>query len=392
MQETIEQALSKPGALLYLTVIGVNLILMILARPIIEKLAAKRNQRQFDFHVNVLRVLNLAILTAVCYYAYFVNADASGQEAGTGNTNIGLRIIAILVVLYLAYLAANTGSYLTRRRFGKIGGTPDEPQVSDTYHSRMLTILLSTFIAIVALIWVIRLAGFSSMLEAGGAIGFVGVFLALTQAAWAPDIISGLVLLNSDMVSEGDLIEIDSQPGPLLGRVFKTKIFHTVLIDIVNNHRVVISNSRLRDHTIHSLSRFASARGLREKLVFKIGYDTSSKAVKEMFQQAFATACKASDGTIDENHPLEIRVLDAGDHAVAWGIFYYLKEVQQLVGVRQMLTEEILETSRQHDISLATPHTHVIVSAVPEDGSAIAALATDSSLPTNDQLPPGIKE
>ena len=192
------------------------------------------------------------------------------------------------MVLYLAYLAANTGSYLTRRRYGKISAGSDGPQISDTYHSRMLTLLLSTFIAIVALIWVIRLAGFSSMLEAGGAIGFVGVFLALTQAAWAPDIISGLVLLNSDMVSEGDLIEIEINTEPLLGRVFKTKIFHTVLIDVVNNHRVMISNSRLRDQTIHSLSKFASARGLREKLIFKIGYDTSSASVKKMFRQAFA--------------------------------------------------------------------------------------------------------
>ena len=391
MQEAILTALSKPGVPLYLTVIGVNLILMVLARPIIEKLSGKKNERQFDFHVNVLRVLNLAILTSVCYYAYFIHAGGfsqaggSGQQPGTGNANIGLRIIAILVVLYLAYLAANTGSYLTRRRFGKVSTSADGPQVSDTYHSRMLTLCLSTFIAIVALIWVIRLAGFSSLLEAGGAIGFVGVFLALTQAAWAPDIISGLVLLNSDMVSEGDLIEIERQPDPLLGRVFKTKIFHTVLVDIVNNHRVVISNSKLRDQTIHSLSRFASARGLREKLVFKIGYDTPSESVKAMFQQAFANACKASDGTIDENHPLEIRVLDAGDHAIAWGIFYYLKEVQQLVKIRQLLTEEILETSRLHNISLATPHTHVILSSGAED-SAMPAERTAAALPTDRQI------
>jgi len=166
------------------------------------------------------------------------------------------------------------------------------------------------------------------------------------------------------MVSEGDLIEIEKQPEPLLGRVFKTKIFHTVLIDVVNNHRVMISNSKLRDQTIHSLSKFASARGLRERLIFKIGYDTPSSSVKKMFQQAFAKACEQSDGTIDENHPLEIRVLDAGDHAVAWGIFYYIKEVQHLVKTRQLLTEEILEMSHQFEISLATPQTHVISTTV----------------------------
>ena len=115
--------------------------------------------------------------------------------------------------MYLAYLAANIASYVMRRRYGKTNKSNDGIQVSDTYHSRMLTLVLSTFIAIVALIAAIRIAGYSSLLEAGGVIGFVGVFLALTQQAWAPDIISGLVLLNSDMVSEGDVIELgDTNP------------------------------------------------------------------------------------------------------------------------------------------------------------------------------------
>jgi len=184
------------------------------------------------------------------------------------------------------------------------------------------------------------------------------------------------------MVSEGDLIEIEIQPEPLLGRVFKTKIFHTVLIDVVNNHRIMISNSRLRDQTIHSLSKFASARGLRERLIFKIGYDTPSRSVKKMFEEAFAKACERSDGIIDEAHPLEIRVIDAGDHAVAWGIFYYIKEVQHLVRTRQLLTEEILETSALHNISLATPQTHVIATVSSNDSADDSAAADRSTANT----------
>jgi len=263
------------------------------------------------------------------------------------------------VVLYLAYLASNVASYVMRRLYGKTNKSSDDAPVSDTYHSRMLTLICSTFIAILALIVVIRIAGFSSVLEAGGAIGIVGVFLALTQQTWAPDIISGLVLLNSDMVSEGDLIELgDSKP--LLARVFKTKVFHTVLIDVINNHRIMVSNSKLREQTIHSLSKFASPKGLREKLVFKIGYDTSTDAVKIMLNEAFAKIAKDPENSIDDSHPLEIRVLETGDHAVEWGIFYYIKDVGGLIAVRQRLYEEILEVSREHGISLSTPQTHVV--------------------------------
>ncbi|MEM7257912.1 MAG: mechanosensitive ion channel family protein, partial [Pseudomonadota bacterium] len=240
MNEFFSDTLARLNTIHYV-VIAVNLLLMVLARPLLQRLLPKQEKRQFDFKVNVMRGLNLAILAVLCYNVFYDN--------NTDDNSLALRILSILVVMYLAYLTTNIASYVMRRRYGKIS-TAEGTQVSDTYHSRMLTLLVSTFVAIVALIAVIRIAGFSSLLEAGGVVGFVGVFLALTQAAWAPDIISGLVLLNSDMVSEGDLIELDDPP--LLCRVFKTKIFHTVVIDVINNHRVMISNSRLRQQTIHT--------------------------------------------------------------------------------------------------------------------------------------------
>ncbi len=350
MINAITEALSHFSASHYI-IIAVNLLLMVLAKPIILKTGGKLSDRHTDFRVNLLRVMNLAILAAVCY-----NAIYSDGSEGTG---FAVKLISVLVVMYLAYLAANIASYVMRRRYGKTTKNIDGNLISDTYHSRMLTLVTSTFIAIVALIAVIRIAGYSSLLEAGGVIGFVGVFLALTQQAWAPDIISGLVLLNSDMVSEGDLIELGNGE-PIFARVFKTKIFHTVLIDVVNNHRIMVSNSKLRDQPIHSLSKFASARGLREKLSFKIGYDTESDKVKSMFSEAFDAIVNDGDNMIDDSHPLEIRVLETGDHAVEWGVFYYIKEVQGIIAVRQKLMEAILDTSVKHGISLSTPNTHVV--------------------------------
>lgn len=359
MINAITQALSHFGAYHYL-IIAINLLLMVLARPVILKTGGKLSARQIDFRVNALRVLNLAILAAVCYNAIY--------SSGSGRQGFAVKLISILVVLYLAYLAANIASYVMRRRYGKTNNSNDGIQISDTYHSRMLTLVVSTFIAIVALIAVIRIAGFNSLLEAGGVIGFVGVFLALTQQAWAPDIISGLVLLNSDMLSEGDLIELGDS-NPVLARVFKTKIFHTVLIDVVNNHRIMVSNSKLRDQTIHSLSKFASAKGLREKLTFKIGYDTGSDDVKAMLNEAFEKIASDGNNMIDDAHPLEIRVLETGDHAVEWGIFYYIKEVSGIIAVRQRLLEEILESSHKHGISLSTPQTHVVTTLNPAEVS-----------------------
>lgn len=354
MIEALSEFFANVSAAHYL-IIGANVLLMLLAKPILLKIGGKLTERQRIFRVNMLRVLNLAILATVSYNAIYA-ADAN---IGEDHQGIVIKLISILVVLYLAYLASNIGSYIMRLRYGKTTTSDDGTRISETYHSRMLTLVVSTFIAIVALIAVIRIAGFNSMLEAGGVIGFAGVFLALTQQAWAPDIISGLVLLNSDMLSEGDIIELGDS-NPLIARVFKTKIFHTVLIDIVNNHRIMVSNSRLRAQTIHSLSKFASAKGLREKLTFKIGYDTSTANVKAMLNEAFGKIASDDKNIIDNSHPLEIRVLETGDHAVEWGIFYYIKEVNSIISVRQQLVEEVLETSHAHGISLSTPQTHVV--------------------------------
>ena len=79
-----------------------------------------------------------------------------------------------------------------------------------------------------------------------------------------------------------------------------------------------------------------------------------------MLADAFDQACTTADGKLDKTHPLEIRMLDAGDHAIEWGVFYYTKDVSGLVATRQLLMETILEASIEHNISLATPNTHVV--------------------------------
>jgi len=178
---------------------------------------------------------------------------------------------------------------------------------------------------ILAFVSIIRVLGFDSLLEAGGAIGIVGVFLALTQNAWAPDMFSGLIILNSGMVEVGAVIEF-SEGEKTLGVVYKTKVFHTEILNLINNHRIMIKNSRLREQT-----------------------------VRQMFQQAFEIAVKKDNADIEVQYSIEI-----GDHAVEWSVYYYTKKVKTIMTTRQVFREEILKVSKQMNISLATPLHHVL--------------------------------
>jgi len=178
-------------------------------------------------------------------------------------------------------------------------------------------------------------------------------------------IISGLIILNSRLVDEGDVIELHDGEK-IMSVVFKTKIFHTELLNLVNNHRVMIQNARLRGMTIANLSRFASARGLRENLRFKVGYDVSEAQIEELFKNVFERANKEQEIPMEYQYPLQVAVMNTGDFAVEWGVYYYLKEVKKLLPVRQQLLALTLQESSKLNISLATPLRYVAENEVTD--------------------------
>ncbi len=346
----INAYLLQSAGVLY-ALVAINVLLIIFAPYLVTRFSSQDlPEGARDFRINVIRGLNVLIIGLLGHFRFY-----SEGQSGQG---IGIKVLSILVIIYLSYLSVHLIGRFVRVRFGRsVQHTGSGHRIADTYASRALSIFISVFIGIMALISIIRVAGFSSLLEAGGVIGFVGVFLALTQGAWAPDIISGLVILNSKMFKERDVIRITDSGQEMLAIVYRTLAFHTELLNLVDNHRVMIRNSKIRDQTVHNLSRFASARGLRETLLFKIGYDVSSDRVKSMFQQAFTAAVEDADIPIEEQHPLEIRLKDTGDHAIEWSVHYYTKDEFALIKTRQLFREKILEASLECNIDLSTPVT-----------------------------------
>jgi small-conductance mechanosensitive channel len=285
-------------------------------------------------------------------YIYFHAQTVKGQ-------GIPLKVLGVIGIIYFSYLVSQLVTYFILRSYGREREINGKKRFVSTYNARLLSIFSGVFIAIMALISIIQMLGYTSLLQAGGVIGFIGVFLALTNAVWAPDIFSGLIILNSDMLEEGDIIEIHDNE-PIYALVYKTKVFHTVILNLIDNHRIMIRNSRLRDFTIHNLSKFASAKGLRESLIFNIGYDVPPKKVRAMFEDAYEEVRKQGSIGVENSRDLEIGVQDVGDHAVQWRVYYYTKAVDQLPKIKQQLLETFLKTSNKHGIALSTPFTHVI--------------------------------
>jgi len=333
------------------SVLGINMLLVMFARQIIRLVQhGKEGTSSFSWKLHTLRGFNIMIIIG---YFYFNVYDVAVEHT------LGIRIVAILAILYVAYLAMYISHYLILLRFGREVSSNGETRQADTYNSRLLNILSNVLIAIMGLISVVQLMGFETLLEAGGVIGFIGVFLALTQSSWAPDIFGGLIILNSDLLKEGDVVELRGAEK-IIGTVFRTKVFHSEILNLVNNHRILISNANLREYAIHNLSKFASAKGLRENLHFKIGYDTPAEKVREMFDAAFEEVKVNSEIAVESQHPLEIGVYNNGDHAVEWVIFYYIKDVSKVLKTRLQMQELVLQVSIEHGIALSTPLTHQV--------------------------------
>lgn len=334
-------------------VFGVNLLLLVFASQILKKIYHDPDKvLNFSRKVMIFRALNLLMIIVYGYVRFFKD-NADNLQADS----LVLKLLAVIAIVYFAYLAMHLAHAFLVKQYGRVREVNGKTRYTSTYQTRLLSIFSSIVIGIVALISIIRLLGFDSILEAGGVIGLFGVFLALTASIWAPDIFHGLIILNSDMFSEGDVIQFNDGED-IYGLVYKTKVFHTVILNIANNHRIMIKNSKLRDFTVHNLSKFASARGLRESLSFKIGYDVSDSQVRKLFEAVYDVAKEDSGIPIEKQYNLEFGIKDTGDHAVEWLFFYYTKDVEKLLLTRQRFLQLMLTTSIEHGISLSTPFTH----------------------------------
>lgn len=329
-----------------------NLILLIFAKPLIRLLIRDRQMSEDELFsgrafILLKRVNWISLISVVCYT---VILPLNQRFWFT-------KVLSVLMIIAGANLLNSILEIFILERFGKLRRVEGEERYVETYRSRLVSLLITLVTGVISVLLIVQVIGFKSLLETGGVLGFIGVLLALTQGAWAPDIISGLILLNSQSIEEGDVIEL-TDPKPIIGAVFKTRLFHTELLDLSTNHRVMIPNAQLRQGVILNLSKFASAKGLRERLTFKIGYDVRQSEVQRLFQDIFEAAQLDSEIPINDLHPLEVRVLDAGNYAIEWGVFYYLKEVKQVLSARHKLTALIVQHAAEAEISLATPILH----------------------------------
>lgn len=344
---------------IHLLILVINLLLLLFSKQIVSLFKVKSDN---DFQLSIFRTLNILFLFFHILDFVLINLHRDYQ-------NIFSRLALTLLVIYMGVFFFSFLSYLSRKKFGVKKIFDDNVSYIDTYNSRLIDLMILAFISISSLYIIIDIWDFDSLLQTTGIFGILAAFLALTNQIWAPDMFYGMVILNSKMLEDGDVIQFGDEKDEFI--INKVTFIYTILLDVRNNHRTLIKNSKLVDSKIDNLTKKASADGLRMKLSYKIGYpkkddlSTFKKSVREMFAEVNERAVENESIKINSNVNFECYLHETGDYALQYDLFYYLdtlpntkvtKTVRSyLLKTSNLINEEVYNTSVKYNIDLSTP-------------------------------------
>jgi Mechanosensitive ion channel. len=360
--------LTQPEWVAHGFIFAVNIGLLLFAKPILSLVDADEENR---ITLRIFRSVNLIILILHLLDIALLRVNDHYQNAFI---KIGLNLAAVYTALYCYKLLC----YLSRRRFGNEKTIDEKITFLDTYSSRLVDLLSLIFIVITLIYTLIKIWGANGLLETTGIFGIIAAFFAFTSNAWAPDIISGLIVLNSRILEDGDVVVVDGYPDEYI--ISKVSLIYIVLYDVRNNHRTLIRNSQFIKSKIDNLSRVASTDGLRKSITYKIGYpalpvndqeqrvdqlNRYKSRIDRIFTSAFDNCCANKSVMINRDREFEWALTSTGDFALHYTLWVFLERIpntkvtssvrKHLIRSLFHVNEAVFTAAEIEGVSLSTP-------------------------------------
>lgn len=389
----IDAVLSGENLMLCLLFI-LNIVLLVLARPIVNAIAPNQDN---GVKIRIFQALNLLVMLLQVI-------DFSLRQSGTGyEGGYFIKLGVSLMTIYGGVFLYSLSGTVSRKRFGRSRVVDNQTIYTETYNSRLVSIVLLSIIVLTVIYALINIWGANSLLETTGIFGIFLGFMAFTSSIWAPDIVSGMIILNSDILVDGDVVVFDGFEDEFI--IARVTLIYVVLYDIRNNHRTLLRNTRFIQSRIDNLSRIASSDGIRQALKYNIGYpdfgDTREKRetqlaefrkdIDDMFNQAF-DICTNNDGIkVNPNKPFEWAMTNAGDYALEYTLWIYLDRIpntkvtatirRHLMGTMYKINDAVFTASVIEGIDLSTPD--LVNALVETKAQTIAPIKAQASAPEN---------
>jgi hypothetical protein len=348
---------------LHMGLFTLNIIFFFLAAPIVKRLNFDPNNYQSKLWM--FRFFNVIFL--LLHIADLILLDLHPQY-GKQLSKMAFCLISVYTVTILHHVS----SHFVLLKFGSNKLIDNQHVNIQSYSSRVVQLLTTLFFAFINLIIIIQILGYKSLLETTGLVGIVIGFFALTSSIWAPDVFHGLALLNSNMFSDGDIIEVDGEAYI----IYKTSLLETVLLNIKNNHRTRIRNAQLASKKIDNLTKLADAQGNRETIIYKVGYpqfndktkleelERFKDRVKSMFDNAYNECVEESGIEINPNSKPEYFLVETGDFALSYSYSFYVnrikktkisREARAFLRTKYQVNEKVYKHSVIEGLNLSTP-------------------------------------
>ena len=345
-----------------------NVVLLVLARPILNAIAPNQDN---GVKIRIFQALNLLVMV-LQIIDFSLRQSGAGYEGGYF-IKLGISLMALYGGVFLYSLSGT----VSRKRFGKSRVLDSQTIYVETYSSRLVNIVLLSVIVLTVIYALIKIWDADSLLGTTGIFGILLGFMAFTSSIWAPDIVSGMIILNSDILVDGDVVVIDGFEDEFI--IARVTLIYVVLYDIRNNHRTLLRNTQFIQSRIDNLSRIASSDGIRQALKYNIGYpdfgDTRKqregqlaafrKEIDGMFNQSFDICTSKDDIKVNPNKPFEWAMTNAGDYALEYTLWIYLDRIpntkvtatirRHLMGTMYKINDAVFTASVIQGIDLSTP-------------------------------------
>lgn len=365
---TIFPELSHGQWAAHIIVFLINIALLVLAHPILKLIDHGEGN---ETKLKIFRTLNILVLSLHVIDLIFLSLNKSYEHYFI---RVGLSLMAI----YASLFAYSVCCFFSRKRFGTQKTFDNKTVFLDTYSSRLVDIVLLIIIGLTSIYALIKIWGADSMLETTGIFGIIAALLAFTSNIWAPDVISGLIILNTEILEDGDVVVVDGHPDEYV--ISKVTLVYVILYDVRNNHRTLIRNNQFIRSKIDNISRIASTDGVRQALTYKIGYPEFTGASKDerkqelqkfkakinqMFNNAYLECQNNPDIKINGSRSFEWSLTQAGDFALEYTLWVYLARIpntkitatirRHLMGTIYLINETVYDSSILEQVNLSTP-------------------------------------
>lgn len=320
-------------------VFATNLLLFVFSRQIVNAFPASKEDG-FRIRLYTLRLINL-----ILFLLYFLAVFFSEKARQISQTGLTLLVAFIIVHLIQVFII---------RKFGRLRKIEEEEVKVQTYQSEIFGLIITLVALTTVILTIINIWELTSWLQATSVLGALAVIAFSTKDVWAPDNINGLILLYNGNTEPGSVVRVNELN--LLAITIQTTLTQTTFRDLATRHLIVIPNSLFRHHKIEVLSN-SRGTGLEQWVDFNIGYGEDVPRVEAFLHNVWQRAAEEEKG-IHSDRPPRIRLINNGDHAVVWRLYYTVSNIYRLLEAKFTVQKAANVLSSEHNISLATPFTH----------------------------------